>query len=568
MALQQQFEQALGNLSALETSKKIALVVAILFTLATTIGISMFFSMPTTAPLYSNLSSEDVNNISRLLSENGIEFEAYPDTGIVEVAPHVTAKARVLLAEKGLPSSQASGYELFDKLNTLGLTSFMQDVTNKRAIEGELVRTIKMIEGVNAVRVHLVMAEKNVYRRNLVGAPTASVVLKTYGSLQGKSIVAIRNLVAAAVPGLESGNVTIVSANGSLLAGVDDQGLGGTSRLVDLEKNFENDISSKISTALGAYLGAENFRISVSAKLNSDQRKVSERVFDPDSKVTRSVQIVREVGKSENKENSAPATVEQNLPDENAPAGSGQSSLENNERREEVTNYEINEKTISTVSDGYKIEKISVALVVNKSRVESILGEDANKAEVDELVSELDKIIKSVVSSNEKRGDKISISVVEFLPSEFSKVEPQANGIATFLALHFNSIFNGIGLIAAAFIFSLFGIKPLIGIIVGKPEAPAAGEEDMLLANAGDGAPSMMGASGLEMPDLLGDLGAPELNGGLSMPGAPAVSSDGLESLAMREDAIKDHLEKMVGESEKRAAFAIKKWLQEERIGA
>lgn len=567
MALQQQFEQALGNLGALETSKKIALVVAILFTLATTVGISMFFSMPTTAPLYSNLTSEDVNNISRLLSENGIEFEAYPDTGIVEVAPHMTAKARVLLAEKGLPSSQASGYELFDKLNTLGLTSFMQDVTNKRAIEGELVRTIKMIEGVNSVRVHLVMAEKNVYRRNLVGEPTASVILKTYGSLQGKSIVAIRNLVAAAVPGLESGSVTIVSANGTLLSGADDQGLGGTTRLVDLEKNYEIDISSKISIALGAYLGAENFRVSVSAKLNSDQRKVSERVYDPDSKVTRSVQIVREIGKSENKESSAPATVEQNLPDENAPAGKGQSSLENNERREEVTNYEINEKTISTVSDGYKVEKVSVALVVNKSRVESILGEGASEEKMSAMVAELDQIVKSVVSSTQERGDKISISVVDFLPSEFAEPDPEANGIATFLAMHFNSIFNGIGLIAAALIFSLFGIKPLIGIIVGKPEAPAAGEEDMLLANAGDGAPSMMGASGLEMPDLLGDLGSPD---GLGMPGSvgPAVSSDGLESLAMREDAIKDHLEKMVTESEKRAAFAIKKWLQEERVNA
>lgn len=559
MALQQQFEQALGNLSALDASKKIALIVAILFTLATTVGISMFFSMPTTAPLYSNLTSEDVNNISRLLSENGIDFEAYPDTGVVEVAPHVTAKARVLLAEKGLPSSQASGYELFDKLNTLGLTSFMQDVTNKRAVEGELIRTIKMIEGVNSVRVHLVMAEKNVYRRNLVGAPSASVVLKTYGSMQGKSIVAIRNLVAAAVPGLESGKVTIVSANGTLLSSVDDQGLGGTTRLVDLEKGFENDIQTKISTALSAYLGAENFRVSVSAKLNSDQRKVSERVFDPDSKVARSVQIVREIGKSENKESSSPATVEQNLPDENAPAGAGQSSLENSERREEVTNYEINEKSISTISDGYNVENVSVALVVNKTRVESILGEGAGSDKIPEVVAELDKIIKSVVASSKERGDKISISVVEFLPSEFIEAEPEVNGIATFLALHFNSIFNGFGLIAAALIFSFFGIRPIIGIIVGKPAAAAAGEEDMLLANAGDGAPDVAGS--IEMPDLLGDLSPA---GGLG----PAVETDGLESLAIREDAIKDHLEKMVSESEKRAAFAIKKWLKEESISA
>ena len=124
--------QVFRTLMALDTQKKIALGAAFTITLAAVIFISFQASKPATAPLYSNLSREDLNNMSRILSENGIEFMVFSERGAIEVATAMTGQARMLLAERGLPSTEKSGYELFDQVNTLGLTSFMQGVTNKR----------------------------------------------------------------------------------------------------------------------------------------------------------------------------------------------------------------------------------------------------------------------------------------------------------------------------------------------------------------------------------------------------------------------------------------------------
>ena len=557
MNLKQQILNLLTNISALDARKKTALALAIVFTLLATIGVSSYFNKPATAPLYSNLSREDLNSISRVLSESQIEFVVLPEKGSVEVPPGLTGQARLILAEHGLPSSQESGYELFDKMNTLGLTSFMQDVTNKRAIEGELVRTIEMISGVNAARVHLVMAEKNVYRRNLSGAPTASVVLKSFGTLPTKSINAIRKMVAAAVPGLESASVTIIGADGTLLTSNDEDGLGGSTRLVELEKEFERDTQNKISDAIGAHLGGENFRVSVTAKLNSDKRKIDERVYDPDSRVARSVQVVREIGTTENKESVNSTSVEQNLPAENVPAGSGQSSLENSERREELTNYEINEKSISVISDGYQIESVSVALVVNKTRIEELLGANPTAQKISDKIAELEGIAKSAISASDERGDKITVSIVEFLPSIIAAEAEKPNSLLSFVANHFGSILNSGGLIIASIIFALLGIKPLVSLLGREPSERS--ENNMLIES------SQREVSLPDVANLPGASGEDSLQAQPNNVNGLATSEKKLADMVVRETKMKEHLENMVSENEERAAFAMRQWLREDR---
>ena len=595
MNIKEQIQVLLSNLAALDMRKKIALGVSLIVTMVAVIFISTQFNKPATAPLYSNLSREDMNAMSRVLSENGIEFLALSENGSIEVPPELTAQARMLLAERGLPSSQESGYELFDRVNTLGLTSFMQDVTNKRAIEGELVRTIMMISGVNSARVHLVMPDKNVFRRNRSAPPSASVVLKAYGSLPGRSTNAIRHMVAAAVPGLETGNVTIVGSDGTLLTSKDDA-IGGSSRLVELENEFELEARNKIAAALGAHLGGENLRISVTAKLNSDKRRIDETVYNPDSRVERSVQVVREAGSTENKETASPTTIDQNLPDEDAPAGSGQSSLENSERREELTNYEINEKRISTVSDGYVIEKMSVALVVNKLRLLELLGSNPDQAAIDAKISELTEIVKSSASISDERGDVVTVNLVEFMPVESEVAAGGGMGMMEFAAMHFGAILNVFGLITASIIFALFGIRPLLAFLSKGDGSEAPASPPMLGSN-----PDIeIDPDLLSNPDLLGGMDSFELpsgdapaNGGL-MPGpggdmsgfnpggiggAPALPGQGgfgqgaqrtpdmeLEHMENEEQRIREQLGRMIEKSEDRAAMAIKQWLKEDRV--
>lgn len=553
MNLTERLLAIVNTLNGLETRNKIALGAGMAVMVAAVAIIGVVINKPATQSLYMNLSREDLNSMSRVLSESGIEFVTHSDKGSIEVAPRFVAQSRMILAEHGLPSSQESGYDLFDRMNTIGLTSFMQDVTNKRAIEGELVRTIQMISGVSSARVHLVLPEKNVYRRNITGAPTASVVLKTFGTLPSKSINAIRHMVASAVPGLEIENVTLVGADGTLLASNDDGSMAGTTRLVDLERRFEQESAAKISAAIGAHLGGDNYRVSVTAKLNSDKKRTDETIFDPESRVERSVQVVRENGSSQNKENSTSTSVDANLPDAESGVATGQSSTENKDRREELTNYEINQKKISVVSDGYSVESLSVALVVNKSRVTELLGADATEQQMQAKVAELEAIVRSAVSASSERGDNVTISMVEFMdfvPAD----ERQGSGIATFLGLHAGAMINALGLIVAAVLFALLGIRPLLAFLSRQS---AAREESGILPPGPRGGASLppAGAGSPEGQDYSQNLPATARSA--------AASSNPLEQAADKEGDIRGQLEAIVSQGEERAAMAIKQWLKD-----
>lgn len=555
MKFDQHLKQILHTLKSLDTGKKAALGILALVLIGGVALFSALINQPGRAPLYANLSQEDLNSMSRVLSENGIGFAVSQERNSIDVEPVMVAHARMLLAERGLPSSQESGYELFDKMNTLGLTSFMQDVTNKRAIEGELARTIQMISGVNSARVHLVLRDKNVYRRRDENPTSASVVLKTVGKLQAKSIDAIRHMVAAGVPGLASDSVTIIGTDGSLLTNKGDAGLGASNRLVELEREFNSEAEAKIAAALGAHLGGENFRVSVTSKLNIDQRRVDETVYDPNSRVERSVQVVRENGSTENKESSAPTTIEQNLPEEDPQLSSGQSSTENSERREELTNYEINEKKISVLSDGYQVETLSVAMVVNKARIEQLLGPNAGPSDMQTKIAELEAIVASAISASAARGDTVTVSLVEFLPSEVIAPPAASSGMAIFFSTHFNAILNAVGLIIGALILSLLGIRPLIAFLQQTPGEPQ-------LADASSAAEAL--PEGVTPGAEIGADGAPQSITDAREDGF----SRALAEMKARETKMREQVETLVGQGEERAAQVIKHWLKEDRIKA
>jgi flagellar M-ring protein FliF len=289
-----------------------------------------------------------------VLSDNGIDFDVASDGTTVLVAAGNTAQARMLLAEKGLPTSANAGYELFDNVGSLGLTSFMQQVTRVRALEGEIARTIQSIEGIKAARVHIVMGERANFRRE-EQVPTASVVIRASGVDAAKSAMSIRYLVAAAVPGLDADKVTVLDSSGTLLVAGDDPNNSSASRSIGVERTVETEIEDNIRRALTPYLGPDNFRASVKAEVNTDQRQTEETIFDPESRVERSIQVVKSNENNTQKSASAPASVEQNLPEAEAPAAAGPETSSESDRKEETTNYEMNSKRIATVSNGYSL---------------------------------------------------------------------------------------------------------------------------------------------------------------------------------------------------------------------
>lgn len=517
-----------------------ALIVAVL-----AVG-SVYLNRPAFETLYVGLDRSDVNQIGIVLGEAGIDFDVGTDGTTVLVPVGKTGQARMLLAEKGLPTSANAGYELFDNVGSLGLTSFMQQVTKVRALEGEIARTIQSIQGIKAARVHIVMAERANFRRD-EQEPSASVVIRTAGIDAVKSAMAIRQLVAAAVPGLTADKVTVLDASGTLLAAGDDPASSSLNRSIGVERTVESQIEDNIYRALAPYLGRENFRASVKAVVDTDKRQTEEVIFDPDSRVERSVQIVRAEDSATQQSASTPATVEQNLPEEEVAAGEGPSSSENRERREETTNYELNSKRIETVSSGYTLEKMSVSVVVNEARLLAILGAEATPEQIGERITEIRQMVATAAGFDEQRGDVMNVAAVEFLIDE--EAEALASpGLLERIGAHAGTMINAAAFVLVAFLVVWFGMKPLAAAL--NPPAVADGPSFEEIQRS------------LPRPDQPAQLAA------AAPPGEALAASSQPETIDELRRKLKpapqERLARMVDLNEERTALILRKWASRE----
>ncbi|PST23471.1 flagellar M-ring protein FliF [Rhizobium sp. JAB6] len=513
---------------------------------------ALYVNKPAQETLYVGLDATDLNQISIALAEAKINFQVGTDGSSLTVPAGMTGKARALLAERGLPTSGKAGYELFDNVGSLGLTSFMQEVTRVRALEGEISRTITSIAGISAARVHIVMQDVGNFRK-ADQKPTASVMIRASAEAARKSASAIRHLVASAVPGLEVDDVTILDSTGQLLASGDDPGNGALSRNLGIVQNVQNEVESNIDKALAPFLGMDNFRSSVTAQLNTDSQQVQETTYDPDSKVERSVRTIKEAQKSQQSQPDTAATVEQNIP-QAAPKSGGNSPTSNDQsdKREEQTNYEINSKTTATTRNSYKIEKLSVAVVVNKGRIAQMLGEGADQAKVDAYIAEMQKIVATAAGVDPARGDVVTVNAMNFLDNQLLEDTASSFSIVDMLSRNMAGIINSLAFVAVAVLIVWMGFRPLIRSLGG--------------ANGGAALPE---AAGLELPDFAPAAGGP---GAALMDGFGSDfgfdSTDDL--LTMGDDAgtfnrrVKEgperRLSRMVEISEERAAKILRKW--------
>ncbi|MCO6187140.1 flagellar basal-body MS-ring/collar protein FliF [Rhizobium sp. L1K21] len=554
------------NLAALGPARLAAMGGVAVLTIAVVLGAAIYLNKPTMETLYVGLETTDANQISIALAEAGIPFETSADGTSVQVAVGKTAQARLLLAERGLPNSTTSGYELFDKVGSLGLTSFMQEVTRVRALEGEIARTILAIDGITAARVHIVLPDAGSFRRG-AQKPTASIMIRAGTNTGRRSAASIRHLVAASVPGLSPDDVTVLDSTGQLLASGEEYGNSGASRSLSTEQQVQKDIESNIDKALAPFLGMDNFRASVVAKLNTDAQQIQETIYDPESRVERSVRVTKEEQKSQSTEANAATTVEQNVPQ--APTGGaggagGPTSADQAEKKEELTNYEINSKTIATTRNTYSVEKISVAVVVNKARLLKLIGENADQAAIDAYVEEMKKIVQTAAAINADRGDQVEIQVMDFLESEILDQQAAASGFSDMMNRYLGTIINALAFIAVAFLIVWFGFRPLARSMGGGALAPAGGATLPGLDGESD-------SLGLELPDF-----APAAVGG---PGGQLMEGFGADFgfdstddiLGVGDDEQTDfnrkvkqgperRLSKMVEISEERAAKILRKW--------
>jgi len=464
-------EKLWANLMELGARRLIALALIGLATIATVGAGAYYLSRPEQTVLYTGLEGEDVTRIGSALRDAGIQFDISADGGSVMVSHAQTAKARMLLAEKGLPRGANSGYELFDELGSLGLTSFMQEVTRVRALEGELARTIQLMKGIRAARVHIVLPEKGSFRRDQQ-PPSASVVIRSDVPDDVRTADAIRHLVAAGVPGMEANKVTVLDTSGGILAAGKDPTKASAGQLASLETAVSNRIQENIRKTLTPYLGLDNFQVSVAAELNTDRKTIAETIFDPDSRIERSVRTIRENENAENSSVSAPTTVEQNLPEEDVAADNGERSSEENERREETVNYEISSKRIETSQDGYRVDRLSIAVLVDKARLAQSLGGDPTQAQIQEQLAEIEALVASSAGVENARGDHVKVSVVDFIDGGKAMEPIPPISVTEYLLRQSGNIINALAILTVSMLVIWFGLRPAVAALVPQVSQP------------------------------------------------------------------------------------------------
>ncbi len=545
----EQLQRIADNLRSMGT-RRLSIMAAIgALVLSVVIVGSIYLNRPSYETLYVGLERSDVNQMGIALSEAGMSFDVSSDGTAIMVPVGLTGQARMLLAEKGLPTSTNAGYELFDNVGSLGLTSFMQQVTKVRALEGEIARTIQSINGIKAARVHIVMTDRGSFRQEQQ-EPSASVVIRTSGIDATRNANSIRQMVAAAVPGLSSEKVTVLDSTGILLAAGDDPNNNSANRSIGVERTVESQIQDNIHRALTPYLGPDNFRTSVNADVNTDTRQTEETIFDPESRTERSVQIIKEADKNNQNQSSTPASVEQNLPDEGAPAANGPQSSEQRERKEEITNYEINSKKIATVSNGYSISRLSIAVVVNQERLKAVIGADPKPEQIAERTAAIREMVASAAGFTETRGDQITVNAVEFIDGIDGEAVP-APGFLEMAGRHAGTAINAAAFIVVTLMVVFFGLRPLTRAL--QPETP-------VIADAAGAQTSLPGA-----PENLqiGSANAGE-DGEYAGPGAPQLSQPQVNPIDELRNKLKpppqDRLARMLELNEERTAQILRKW--------
>lgn len=479
------------------------------------------------SPIYSDLTMEDSAKIVSELEKMGVSYELRAGGTQIVVPNDQVLRLRLNMAQQGIPSGGSIvGYEIFDRSEAMGTSSFVMNVNMLRALEGELARTISALSPVESARVHLVIPKQEMFRQDKT-EPTASVMLKLRGvsMLDKTQVLSITNLLSTAVPGLKPNKVTLVDSKGQLLA-------GGTGDAADVATSastaesfrqaYEARMKATLETMLEKSIGLGKVKITVNADINFDRVVTNSEVYDPNGQVARSVQSGEEKEQATEKEGKENTTAANNLPNNQATQTSNGSNRTVT-KTDETTNYEISKTISNHTQESGKINKLSVAVLVDGTYTDDSSGKQVYTPRTDEERKQLDTLVKSAIGFDEKRGDKVEIVNMRFLAS--------ADGMSTSETMMewFKQVFPGLlqtlvyGGVAALVV--LLVIRPLVKRVIETTLASSAADERAdygapILAATGAGMGDA-GAGGLRMPAAVAGLGG----GG----GAPAAAMEAAE---------------------------------------
>ncbi|EWY35885.1 flagellar M-ring protein FliF [Skermanella stibiiresistens SB22] len=471
-------------------------------------------STPDMALLYGDLDPKDGGAIVRQLEEQKVPHQVNPEGTRIMVPADQVGRLRMVMAQAGLPAGGSIGYEIYDKPEGFGTTSFVQGVNHLRATEGELARTVGTLAAVQQARVHLVLPKREMFSRSQQAA-TASVFLKLRAgqSLKREQIVAIQHLIAAAVPQLEPNQISIIDDRGNLLAR--GMGAGGEQLLqanADEKKQaYEQRTTRVIEDLLSRSLGFGKVRAEVTADLDFDRITTSSEIFDPESQVIRSTQTVEDNNESTDRDAADPVTVANNLPTAGANgADASATSRTKGARTEETVNYEISKTVKSHVRESGQVRRLSVAVLVDGVYTPVPDGPPTYAARPKEEMAQIEALVRSAIGFDAVRGDTVEVINMRFATpdAEF------ADAGATFLGMAKEDLFRiaeMLVLAIVAILVILLVVRPLMAKAFERSGGADEEEEaDRLLADHSAGQAQLTGPGALAQDLALEDAQASE----------------------------------------------------------
>ena len=441
------------------------------------IGFFAFMIMRVTAPqmtpLFTDLSFGDSSAIVRELERQGVPFELRNDGAIVMVPKDRVARLRMTLAEGGLPKGGSVGYEIFDKSDALGTTSFVQNINSVRALEGELSRTIRALDRVQDARVHLVMPERPLFSRDKV-EPSASIVLKVRGALDPPQVRAIRHMVASAVTGLRPQRVSIVDEQGQLLAdGAGDDGSGGDVSADERQASFEKRLRSQVEGIVSSVVGAGHARVQLTADFDFNRVTQTSDKYDPEGRVVRSSQT-REETTASNEGRQNQVTVGNEIPGgaRQPPADAG-TPRDEAKKSEEIVNYEISKTTKTEIIEGGRVNRISVAVLVDGIYGKNDKGDPTYQPRSKEELDQIAALVRSAIGFDEKRADHVEVVNLRFADTQPMPI-PEPTGWMSAFQFTKDDIMRAIEMVVMGLlglVVMLMVVRPLVRRIV-TPDKP------------------------------------------------------------------------------------------------
>ncbi len=393
----------------LDANKKILFIIGLAAVLGVMVTGTMWAFHTNYSYLYTNLGPLEIGQITTKLEGEKIPYKLSAGGSAVMVPDKSLYSARIKLAADGLPNSRHIGFEIFDNTN-LGMTDFVQKINYRRALEGELAKSIEELDPVKEARIHLVIPEHKLFS-NEQKEPSASIVvlLESGDELSKAQVRGIRHLVASSVEGLKASKITIVDQLGNMLTpeDSDDSFAAVSSRQEELKRNVEKYLENKAVDMLESVVGKNHAKVKITADLNFDKVQRNVESYDPDKVAVRSEETTTEKGS--NKTGSTQAN---------------ETNAENNSKETVVTNYEVS-KTMETIIKGSgSIKRLSIAVMVDGTYEPAPKDKNADangmkyvprsREELDRLAN----IVKRTVGFTPDRGDKINVENIKFDNSE------------------------------------------------------------------------------------------------------------------------------------------------------